>query len=84
MGEENFNIFYREESIHVACVKEEDIAKKIYEKLGKEKTWMFYGVCYIYMSLFSFQLLDVYINGEFFMTLPSTWIQSTYKLFSGV
>jgi hypothetical protein len=38
MGEENFNIFYREESIHVACVKEEDIAKKIYEKLGKEKT----------------------------------------------
>jgi hypothetical protein len=52
--------------------------------LGKEKTWMFYGVCYIYMSLFSFQLLDVYINGEFFMTLPSTWIQSTYKLFSGV
>lgn len=38
LGEENFNIFQREENIHVSCVEEEDIAKKIYEKLGRKKT----------------------------------------------
>jgi hypothetical protein len=40
---------------------------KIYEKLGREKL-EYFMVNTIYTSLFSFQLLDIYINGAFFDT----------------